>query len=369
MVSNVGVSDFGFSDDAVVHDRDNCAHLMSEALDEALERLHHWGPEWHERLSNHGPMVVESMIRHGHATAAGRWLDNYETKLDPMPTASRRIPADDWRSALGDPARLGDWLGFFDNQLADASWQQVLARWWPELLPGLAASATHSVIRLGHVVRTLRIDGESEFRLQEFAQSLAYWAGRWMPVPGRVRTDAGADLAVALTRLPALGIRGAFPDLLQQLGTSDLWPQCASVRVSDTPDEVEQQLKALVTAATLHYGSHGQQNPIMLVHAATAPNAVLRILPSLPRELWASSLHAAWTASAAITTIYNPKDLPPDQAHLEKLHPQEVFDRAVEHGDEHVIKLADTALDSYGWHHDQGALDAAFSACSFVERD
>ncbi|MFE1783126.1 hypothetical protein ACFW9F_11180, partial [Streptomyces sp. NPDC059506] len=87
---------------------------------------------------------------------------------------------------------------------------------------------------------------------------------------------------------------------------------------------------------------HGEET--MLVHAATAPNAVLRTLPALPRPLWVPSLHAAWTASAAVTAMYAP-DAPVAYAPPGAFTPEEVFERALAHGDEHVIKLTDTALD------------------------
>jgi hypothetical protein len=82
----------------------------------------------------------------------------------------------------------------------------------------------------------------------------------------------------------------------------------------------------------------------MLVHAATAPNAVLRALDSLPRELWAPSLHAAWSASAAVTAMYAPAEAVACTLPV-RLTAEEVMERALAHGDEHVIKLTDTALD------------------------
>ncbi|MGW8882260.1 questin oxidase family protein, partial [Streptomyces mirabilis] len=39
----------------------------SGTLDEALERLHSSGPERNGWLSNHGPMAVEALVRHGQA--------------------------------------------------------------------------------------------------------------------------------------------------------------------------------------------------------------------------------------------------------------------------------------------------------------
>jgi hypothetical protein len=82
----------------------------------------------------------------------------------------------------------------------------------------------------------------------------------------------------------------------------------------------------------------------MLVHAATAPNAVLRVLPSLPDDLWAPSAAAAWSASAAIHAAYaSATSAPPARPAATAA---DAFGRAAQHGDEHVIELADTALDT-----------------------
>jgi hypothetical protein len=348
----------------------------SDALDETLVRLHRCGPEWRGRLSNHAPMVVEALVRHGRVEDVEGWVDRYESRLDASPRATSRIDPSAWRQALGDPSRLGDWTAFFDDEIRDAAWADVLTRWWPRLLPGLAASATHSVIRLGHCVQALRTAGPSQPRLDELAQTLGYWAARWLPVAGDPAPAGAWDVATALDRVPALdGPDAAFPDLLEALGRDPRWPAAAgSVDLATEPDAVEPQLRDLVTAATLHYRTHGAGEPIMLVHAATAPNAVLRVLPSLPRDLWSSSLRAAWTATAAVTMIYNPTKGPssPDQPVPDRpvaVEPDDVFDRAVAHGDEHVIKLADTALDVHAWSSDPRALGAAALATTMIERD
>lgn len=130
------------------------------ALDEALERLHAAGPERNGWLSNHGPMAVEALVRHGQAPAVHRWLDHYSHKLEDMPTPAARVTAENWHEALGDPRRIADWTTYFERETAGRPWQDVLAEWWPRLLPGIAAGATHPVIRVGHAVRTL-LDGEA----------------------------------------------------------------------------------------------------------------------------------------------------------------------------------------------------------------
>ncbi|MGE5291053.1 MAG: hypothetical protein ACM3ML_28415 [Micromonosporaceae bacterium] len=121
-----------------------------------------------------------------------------------------------------------------------------------------------------------------------------------------------------------------------------------------------------MTAATLRYLTHGYGSPVLLIHTATAPNAVLHVLPALPRELWPPSLAAVWAASAAITSMYGP----PSPRPLEYTPPHDaddMLDRAWAHGDEHVIKFTDTAAEVFARTTDPRAL-AADHAIRLLER-
>ncbi len=156
---------------------------VTGTLDEAYQRLHATGPEFDGWLSNHGPMAAEAMVRHGHADQVHRWLDGYMERLEEFPRGSGPI-GPDWQDALGDPRRIADWTAYFRREVTEQPWRQVLATWWPRLLPGVAAAATHGVIRVGHAVRALMQDGADAEHLAELAHGLAYWAARWQPVPG-----------------------------------------------------------------------------------------------------------------------------------------------------------------------------------------
>jgi hypothetical protein len=85
---------------------------------------------------------------------------------------------------------------------------------------------------------------------------------------------------------------------------------------------------------------------------------VLRVLPALPQPLWVPSLHVAWTVTAAVTAMYAPDEAIDYRPRAAGLTAEEVFERAVAHGDEHVVKFADTALDV----GDEHALSAALYA-------
>ena len=123
--------------------------MADSVLDEAYERVWGTGPERGGWLSNHAPMAAEALVRGGHGDEVHRFLDSYADRMEERPRGISRIPVDQWRDPLGDPVRTGDWLRYFERELAEEPWRAVLARWWPRLLPGIAAGATHGVIRVG----------------------------------------------------------------------------------------------------------------------------------------------------------------------------------------------------------------------------
>lgn len=339
-----------------------------DALDEALERLHHTGPEFEGWLSNHGPMAVEALCRRGHGDTVSGWVDAYSRRLEESPAAYEPITATTWREALGDPRRLGDWPVWFAAELAERQWTDVLATWWPRLLPGVAASATHGVIRVGHVVKVLRESGETPERIAELGQALGYWAARWQQVPATAAPAGRLDVASALRDIPRIPDRsGGINSRLAQLDSVADWP--TAQRRAAAPPAVEDApafLRDVVAASVIGYGSHARANPVMLVHAATAPNAILRTLPSLPHEQWVDSAAAGWSAAAAIVAVYAPAGAGQGTSDLPETTEEEAFAVAVANGDEHAIKLADTALDVHRWTGDPRALHAAHRAATLI---
>ncbi|MFF4407519.1 questin oxidase family protein [Streptomyces sp. NPDC001262] len=323
------------------------ATTADSTLDEALNRLHRTGPEHLGRLSNHAPMAVEALARHGHASDVHGWIDGYRHKLEDMPPRTGLLlNEENWREVLGDPRHLGDWIAYFTGQLGERPWQDVLVTWWPRLLPGILAGATHPAIRVGHAVRTLLADGAGASRTAELGHALGYWAARHLPLTPAAVPSGTVRAAEALAAVPAVPDQeGGILDRVARLSATPGWPAAAgALQAPSGPDDARDLLAELVRESTYRYADHAHGSPVMLVHAATAPNAVLRTLPALPRDLWAPSCAAAWQASAVVTAAYapgsplvSPAAAPPT--------PEEAFERAAAHGDEHVIKFADTALD------------------------
>lgn len=343
---------------------------MSDELLHAYERLHDAGPEFggdeegNNGFTNHGPMAAEVMVRRGLDIRLDDWLDHYVGRLTDLPAPSERIT--NWRTALGDARRIGDWTAFFRAEVRERPWRETLADWWPRLLPGIAAGSTHGVIRVGHAVRTLTT-AVSPQALDELANGLAFWAARSRVLPGGAATGALSP-AEALDALPSLPDRtGLIAHRLTRLGALPAWPGAAgSLALPATDEEVPAVLARLVDAATVRYLRVGRDAPVLLVHTATAPNAVLHCLPALPTHLWRPSLAAAWTAAAAITVTYAG---PPATATtlLDGDDPVGVLlDRAADHRDEHVIKFADTAVESFERTGDRAALSAAHLAADLI---
>jgi hypothetical protein len=323
---------------------------MDGSYDEALERLHRTGPEYQDGLSNHGPMAVDALTRMGRGEDVARWTDRYLSRLEVLPTGA---PVGDWAAALGDRRRLGDWLATFERELADDAWEAVLERWWPRLLPGIVAGATHGVIRTGHAVRALR-EQVTDPRRVELGQALASWAARFVLLPAGVpRGPFGPD--DAYDRLPVGSVDGRASRRAAALGES--WS--AGVERAAAPRDVLADLDALVDAAVSRYAAWAPAQPTMLVHLVTAPRAVSLVLPSLPTSLWAAAYDHAWRASAAIATMYRPAGEIPVVAAA--LAASDVPALAARCGDEHAIKLSEVALESYGRGNPQAAMAATLA--------
>lgn len=305
-------------------------------------------------MTNHGPMAVEVMVRRSLDIDVDRWLDRYVRRLSELPSPDATIRPDQWRTALGLAGRLPSWTTFFGRELQERTWSEVLVEWWPRLLPGIVAGSTHGVIRVGHAVRTLLANPDAPpaaETLDELAHGLAFWAARYRELSGVVAPDGQLSAAEALSGVTRLADQsGLIAHRLDRLERSQGWTSSLrAMRPAETPDEVPARLESLVDTAVTAYLGHGHSSPVLLVHTATAPNAVRHVLPVLPTEQWMPSLTAAWAASAALVATYASAK-PAPRRDVVRGHDgtaADVLHRTAEHGDEHVLKFADTAVEAY----------------------
>lgn len=356
-------------------------HVNSDELAAAYARLHGYGPEFggdeegNHGLTNHGPMAVEVMVRRRLDIGVQGWLDRYVHRLAELPDVGEPVQADGWSAALGQARRLPDWTVYFQRELSERSWQDVLTEWWPRLLPGIVAGSTHGVIRVGHAVRTLRATPAAPVHpmLDELAHGLAFWTARYRELTGVVTPTGSLTPQQAVTAVNRLDNQTGFiAHRLDRLERSPGWT--ASLRLlqpAASTEEVPGRLEMLVDSAARAYLGLGHAAPVLLVHAATAPNAVLHVLPALPTELWQRSLTAAWAATAAIIATYAPTQSAPEaeiRARLPELSREDALCRAAEHGDEHVLKFTDTAVESYDRTGDPAFLATTSLAGELIDR-
>lgn len=337
---------------------------VDDHLDEVYERLAVTGPEFDGWLSNHGPMAADALMRMGHVQRVDAWLAAYSARLEPLPPSRWSISEQQWREALGDPARLGDWLAFFARQVELRPWQELLAVWWRRLLPGAIAGAAHALIRTGHAVRALG-EADTASRRGELAQALGYWAARWQPIPRQERPDGASSAPAALHLLPAPTVSGGIRERLAVLGEEPEWPAAQSrLEPVTDPAAVPAALDSLVDATVTRYRSTAYAGPVMLVHASTAPRAARLALAALPQALWISTYEQAWSIAAAITTIYATAESTLEPS-TENLTEADIAAGAADHGDEHVIKFTEVAIESHR-RGSAGALSAALQAHRFI---
>lgn len=351
-----------------------------DALGEALERLEDLG---YERgagadLANHGPMGAEALAALGHGAEVAAWVEGYRTAMPHHEVPGARFaldPADEssWRPALGDFSRAGDWERLFTRELAGAPWREVLVRWWPRLLPGMLAGLTHGLIRTAHAVRSLAAAEEpTQRQLTELARGMAYWAARFAHLPGEVRLSGTYDLAAAVASVPrtpyegkhgraAAGARLADPARLSGYAEAldALGPAAA-----ERPDWL---LAEMTTEFAGVYLGHPEVFPVPLIHGVTAPAAVRLVLPHLPGGLHRPTVAALWHVHATLLLTFTEHrggeaeaarvaaetDVPPFD---------ELVARAVEHGDEHVIKFTEAARREHALRPDPRYAAAALAA-------
>jgi hypothetical protein len=335
---------------------------MADVLDEVLDEFARRGPEFGPGLSNHGPMAAEALVALGRDDAVAPWSEWYVAKLDGPPDARNPIARDEWREALGDIRRAGDWSAYFARELAERPWQEALDLWVARLSPGIMAGATHGILRTAHAVRSLG-RGETPYRMRELAEGLAYWAARYQelpsseearPVAGGVQAAlAGVELVDA--RVPR---RGLIFNVVKSVETTDFAPVIGRVDVSV---EVDAFVGDVTRTFVRRYLAHADTAAIAFVHTVTAPSALRILAPHLSEPTMRSAMRYAWQACASIYAAYGGHGSV--EPHMDVEYRQDdLIDRAVAARDEHAIKFTEACLREHALSGDRAFLVAADDA-------
>lgn len=318
------------------------------ALDDVLNRFAMTGPEFGPGLSNHGPMAAEALVRLGRPEAVTRWSDWYvrARRLGDHPESRLPIGKEDWREALGDIKRAGDWIAFFDREVREQPWRDVLETWVARLVPGIMAGATHGILRTAHAVRTLDV-GENAPRLHEFAEGLGYWAARYQELPTQDAAQGTMSVPDALVRVqridPTCRANGLIFDAVKVIDPDSFG---SVVHYVATDGDADAFVSDLTRTFVRQYLANAQTASISFIHCVTAPSALRTLAPHLSDGTRQAAMRYAWQACASIYAAY--ADVAAgDMAAFAEPSPfdaEDLIEQAVAARDEHAIKFTEACL-------------------------
>jgi hypothetical protein len=323
----------------------------AEAMEDALALLAKTGPEYQGRLANHGPMAAEALVRLERPEAVVPWVESYRKRLRDHPAGSRPIDPGAWREALGDGARVGDWIAFFERRLDGRPWPAVVGEWVPRLSPGIIAAAFHGVIRTAHAVRSLEAV-ETPARRRELAEGLGYWAATYTvlpesrerrPPPGRTMPSqaiAGVQAVPSEKRI----LYGNITDRLKPL---DAFAPFASVAdlvdaKGDAAAFLSDLTETLARAYLVNIPRGG--SVITYLHGVTGPSAMRLLVPYLEPAARSEMLRYGWLGAAALYASSGGIAGSPAAVSDPGANRDELIDRALATRDEHAIKFTEACL-------------------------
>jgi len=317
-------------------------------MEDALALLATTGPEYAGRLANHGPMAAEALVELARPDAVVPWVEKYRKRLHDHPPGTRPIDAKEWREALGQGDRVGDWIVFFRRAVDERPWKDVLAEWIPRFSPGVVAAAFHGAIRTAHATRNLEA-AETPARRRELAEGLGYWAATYHALPekssaraasGRRPSDAVADVPIVPSEQ-----RVMYGNIVDRLAPLDAFTPFAGVAGSvDASGDPNAFLTDLTeTFAGVYLASVPPGSVITFLHGVTGPTAVRSLLPYVPPEERRRLVRYSWQACASFLSSSGGKTAP--RISDEKLPSRdELADRAIATGDEHAIKFTEACF-------------------------
>lgn len=167
-----------------------------QALTQIMDEMGAYHPEFAKTYANHAPMVLVALSRIGGSDERLRdFFEHYraDKQLFPAKTEHEPIDAANWRSALGERDREGDYRAFFAGEVARLGVDGTLRLYLTPLAPGIAASALHALMRTAYAV----LRGSE----QETVIALAYWCATYFAMPAPTgAAPVTADPAEVLAR-------------------------------------------------------------------------------------------------------------------------------------------------------------------------
>ena len=319
-------------------------------LDDALALISAYGPETTNGNFNHAPMVVEALCALGRPEAVMPWLERYQPRMTPRPPAVEAIRGEDRDAALGRRERFSDWDAHiaWDLHTGFEWWQHGLDAWAARLAPGYSAAAAHGAIRVGHAARGLA-EQPTEPRQMELAAALASWAASYaeLPLPEAMHREHLAP-ASAIREVALMPPEQRRPgNITAALGRLDAFPQFApAIDLIDVDGDPEALLAALseTFARVFIANAVDIRTFIVFAHGVTAVHALGNIVPHVEPATTRLLARYAWQAGCGLLSCFGSGTALAENLAPVAMDREELIDRAIANGDEHVIKFTEACL-------------------------
>jgi hypothetical protein len=338
------------------------------AKPDGLERAVAWSRQWSAEfpvcLANHLPMVLVALNRIG---ASDERLEAYceiyrrQNGLVPVPEPLGKITRDNWREFLSQREREGDYREFFAGEVARLGATPAALHYLPQLMPGIAASATHAFMRMAYATMT-----DSD---EETGVALAYWAATYLPLGAsrgaKPSTDDPAEVLGHMYGPDAFRRVEPERDLLWHFMCAvsqkpEFAPVVDMLAIGpETHDRVARCSLALY-AATLDFCA---------LHALTGTHWLRLVAPRTPDR--ATPLRYFWQAIAALAPKMGFPILPSaDELEAWRRTPlpdwPEIYREAAARDDEHDLSLAFSAGEEFRHYGDRLYQYAAAKRLSLI---
>jgi hypothetical protein len=317
---------------------------MSAECRELLTASHRYAPLYGNRLANHLPMALLALDRLGaDAAVMRRFADGYARKLLPAAVPGSGLDPHDVLGSSGDYPRF---LTFFQDRIREAGVEAVLHDWVPVLMPGLAASAFHGIIRLAYA-----IEGGLE---DEIAPSLAYWASEYAALPLSLEPGEGTLDQIAERLRIKVENHEFKPGIIIDKMLEIAWdPALAGAMIQPAAPP------SLREIAAFGLDAYRRREDFTLLHVVTGCHAFRIVQPyandkALARRyLWQAVL-VAW-----LTVVAAPAGRAQAGGDGPEAGEEAIAARAILSSDDHVVKLCYSALCEYREYGDPAYLRIA----------
>jgi hypothetical protein len=317
---------------------------MSAECRELLTASHRYAPLYGNRLANHLPMALLALDRLGaDAATMRRFADGYARKLLPAAVPGSGLDPHEVLGSSGDYPRF---LTFFQDRIREAGVEAVLHDWVPVLMPGLAASAFHGIIRLAYA-----IEGGLE---DEIAPALAYWAGEYAALPLSLEPGEGTLDQIAERLRIKVANHEFKPGIIIDKMLEIAWDAAlagAVIQPAAPP--------SLREIAAFGLDAYRRREDFTLLHVVTGCHAFRIVQPyandkALARRyLWQAVL-VAW-----LTVVAAPAGRAQAGGDGPEAGEEAIAARAILSSDDHVVKLCYSALCEYREYGDPAYLRIA----------